>query len=155
MKEYKFKGKLEAGDGGGVYVVFPYDAKVEFGKSRIPFQCTIDGEPYRGTMVKYGTPFHFIIVLKAIREKINKGIGDEVTIKLVEDNAERTIEVPDDFKKLLKKNKIESQFDKMSFSHKKEWMLWINDAKKEDTRLHRMEKAIAKLKEKIMQGTGE
>jgi uncharacterized protein YdeI (YjbR/CyaY-like superfamily) len=36
----------------------------------------------------------------------------------------------------------------MSFTHKKEWMLWINDAKKEETRLKRMEKAVEKLKEK-------
>ena len=149
MKEYKFKGKLEAGDGGGVYVVFPYDVQQEFGKGRVPFKCTIDGEPYRGTMVKYGTPFHFVLVQKAIREKIGKGVGDEVKIWLVEDIEERTIEVPEAFRKLLKKHKLEAMFDKMSFTHKKEWVLWINGAKKEETRLARMEKAVEKLKDKV------
>ena len=148
MKEYKFKGKLEAGDGGGAYVVFPYDVVKEFGKSRVSIQCTIDGELYRGTMVKYGTPFHFILVLKAIREKIKKDVGDTVNIWLVEDKQERVVEVPEAFKKLLKKHKIEAHFEKMSYTHKKEWMLWINDAKKEETRLKRMEKAVEKLKEK-------
>jgi hypothetical protein len=148
MKEFKFTGVLVDAGGGGAYVPFPYDAKKEFGKSRIPIQCTIDGEPYRGSMVKYGTPYHMIIVLKAIREKIKKGPGDKVKIWLKEDTEERTIEVPDDFKKLLKKNKLEALFNKMAFTHRKEWMLWINDAKKEETRLKRMEKAIGKLKEK-------
>ncbi len=148
MKEYTFKGKIEAGEGGGAYVVFPYDANKEFGKGRVPIRCTIDGEPYRGAMVKYGTPFHFILVLKSIREKIKKDAGDTVSIWLAEDTEERKIDVPEVFRKLLKKNKLEKQFDAMSYSHKKEWILWLNDAKKEETRLRRMEKAIEKLKEK-------
>jgi hypothetical protein len=149
MKEYKFKGKIEAGDGGGAYVVFPYDVKAEFGKARVPFKCTIDGEPYRGTMVKYGTPFHFVLVLKAIREKIKKDVGDTVNIWLVEDKEERVAEVPEAFRKLLKKHKLEQYFNKMSYTHQKEWVLWITGAKKEETQLSRMEKAVEKLKEKI------
>ena len=150
MKEYKFKGKMEAGDGGGAYVVFPYDVQKEFGKGRVPIKATIDGEPYRGTMVKHGTPFHFVLVLKAIREKIKKNVGDTVTIWLIEDKEERVVDVPEAFKKLLKKHKLETQFDKMAYTHKKEWVLWINGAKKEETRLNRMEKAIGKLKEKAI-----
>lgn len=148
MKEYRFTGELIDAGGGGVFIPFPYDAKKEFGKGRVPIRCKIDSEPYRGTMVKYGTPFHIIIVLKAIREKIKKSAGDKVKVWLVEDTEERTIEVPADFKKLLKKNKAEQRFNKMSYTHRKEWMLWINDAKKEETRLRRMEKAIDKLLEK-------
>ena len=150
MKEYRFKAKMQQGDGGGAYVIFPHDVQKEFGKARVPFKCTIDGEPYRGTMVKYGTPFHFILVLKSIREKINKVPGDEVSIWLVEDTEERKIEVPEPFLKLLKKHKLDKHFDKMSFTHKKEWVLWVTGAKKEETRLSRMEKAIEQLKEKLV-----
>lgn len=149
MKEYKFTATLEPAGGGGVFIPFPYDVKKEFGKGKVPITCTIDGEPYRGTMVKYGTPYHVIIVLKSIREKIKKAAGDKVKVVLKEDTAERTVDVPDDFKKLLKKNKLEEGFNKMSYSHRKEWMLWINDAKKEETRFRRIEKAIEKLKEKL------
>ena len=148
MKEYSFTAKLEDAGGGGVFIPFPYDAQKEFGKGRVPIECTIDGEPYQGTMVKYGTPYHVIIVLKAIREKIKKGSGDKVKVWLREDVTERTVPVPYDFKKLLKKNKLETAFNKMSYSHRKEWMLWINDARKEETRLRRMERAVEKLKEK-------
>ena len=148
MKEYKFKAVLQSGEGGGVYIPFPYDTMKEFGKGKVPIKCTIDGEAYRGTMVKYGTPFHIIIVLKAIREKIKKGAGDKVDVWLTEDKEERKIEVPSDFIKLLRKNKIEAQFLKMSYTHQKEWVLWVNDAKKEETRLRRMENAVEKLKEK-------
>lgn len=148
MKEYSFTAKLEDAGGGGMYIPFPHDANKEFGKGRVPIECTIDGEPYRGTMIKYGTPYHVIIVLKAIREKIQKGAGDTVKVWLKEDSSVRKVEVPDDFKKLLKRFKLETTFDKMSYSHQKEWMLWINAAKKEETRFRRMEKALEKLKEK-------
>ena len=69
-------------------------------------------------------------------------------IWLVEDKEERVVEVPEEFRKLLKKHKLEQMFDKMSFTHKKEWVLWITGARKEETKLARMEKAIEKLLEK-------
>jgi len=31
MKKYKFKAVIEAGDGGGAGVYFPYDTEKEFG----------------------------------------------------------------------------------------------------------------------------
>ncbi len=146
MKEYKFNATIQPAGGGGAYVSFPYNVLQEFGRSRVPIQCTIDGEPYRGTMVKYGKPEHMIVVLKEIREKIGKGVGDEVKIWLKEDKEERTIDLPEGLLKLLKKNKLQDKFDKLSFTHRKEYIKWINDAKKEETRLSRIEKTIEKLK---------
>ena len=146
MKEYKFNATIQPAGGGGAYVSFPYNVQEEFGKSRVPIQCTIDGEPYRGTMVKYGNPEHMIVVLKEIREKIGKGVGDEVKIWLREDKEERTIDAPEGLLMLLKKNKLQDKFDKLSFTHRKEYIKWIKDAKKEETRLSRIEKTIEKIK---------
>lgn len=148
MKEYRFTATLEPAGGGGAFIPVPLDVKKEFGKGRVPIQCTIDGEPYRGTMVKYGTSYHVIIVLKGIREKIKKGPGDKVKVWLIEDTEERMVTVPDDFKHLLKKHKLEDRFNKMSYTHRKEWMHWIAEAKKDETRQRRMNKAIEQLKEK-------
>lgn len=145
MKEYRFKAIIQAAGGGGAYVSFPYNAKEEFGKSRVPVKCTFDGVPYRGTMVKYGNPEHMLVVLKEIREKTGKGIGDEVAVWLVEDKEERVIEVPDDLQKLLKKHKLQTTFDKLSFTHRKEYIVWINSAKKDETRQSRIEKTVEKL----------
>lgn len=77
MKKYKFKAKIEAGDGGGAYVLFPLDTQKEFGtKGRVPVKATFDGVDYAGSLVKYGNPRHRLGVLKAIREKIGKRPGD-------------------------------------------------------------------------------
>jgi len=57
MKKYKFKAKIEAGDGGGAYVLFPYDTGTEFAtKGKVPVKATFDGVPYTGSLFKYGKP---------------------------------------------------------------------------------------------------
>ncbi len=147
MKEYRFTAVLEGTgeNNGGVFVRFPHDAKKEFGKGRVPIKCTIDGEAYRGTMVKYGAPFHMILVLKSIREKIKKQPGDKVDIWLIEDLEERKMPIPDDLAGLLHKHKLKAGFEKLSFTHQREYINWINDAKKPETRLVRIKKTIEKL----------
>jgi hypothetical protein len=73
MKKYKFKAKIQAGDGGGAYVFFPYDTGKEFGtKGKVPINATFDGLPYTGSLIKYGNPLHMLGMLKAIR-KLGKG----------------------------------------------------------------------------------
>ena len=148
MKEYNFTATMHDAGGGGVYVLFPYDVKKEFGKARVPIKCTIDGEPYRGTMVKYGEPKHMILVLKAIREKIGKGPGDTVTIWLVEDTEVRSIEVPQPILTALKKYKLDTTFNKLSYTHRREWVKAYADAKRDETKEKRIEDLIKALSTK-------
>ncbi len=95
-QKYQFHAVIEAGDGGGAFVIVPFDVEKTFGKKRVKINAIIDGEPYRGTLVRMGTPHHMLLVLKEIREKIGKTIGDEVTVELEEDLEERIVEVPAD-----------------------------------------------------------
>ena len=42
MKTYRFKAKIEASDGGGAFVLFPYDVAAEFGtKGKVPVQARV------------------------------------------------------------------------------------------------------------------
>jgi hypothetical protein len=51
MKKYKFTAKIEAGDGGGAYVLFPYDTETEFAtKGKVPVKATFNGVPYTGSL---------------------------------------------------------------------------------------------------------
>jgi hypothetical protein len=145
-KQKRFKAKLEPARGGGVYVRVPFDVEELFGKKRVPITATIDGEPYRGTLVRMGSPFHCLGVLKAIREKIGKGLGDEVDVLVREDLEERTVEVPKDLEGALKKNKdARTFFADLSYSHRREWVQWIEEAKREETRTTRIAKTVASL----------
>lgn len=75
---------LQNEDMDAAYVEVPYDIKELFGKGRLPVNTTFDGVPYRGQVVKMGTPCYIIGVTKAIRKQINKSFGDTVRVKLIE-----------------------------------------------------------------------
>src|SRR5579872_520500 len=143
MKKYKFKAKIEAATGGGAHVFFPYDTEKEFAtKGRIPIKATFDGVPYTGSLIKYGHPQHMLGLLKGIREEIGKGPGDVVDVVIWKDEEVRTVEVPAEFQKLMKKEKLLSFFEGLSYTHRKEYCRWITEAKKEETRAARLEKSI-------------
>jgi hypothetical protein len=147
MKKYKFNARIEGASSGGACVFFPYDTEKEFGtKGRVPVKATFDGVPYTGSMVKYGFPQHMLPILKALRAQIGKQPGDTVTVEVWKDDAVRTLEVPTEFKKLLKKHDLLAVFEELSYTNRKEYVRWVSEAKKEETRNRRLEKSITLLK---------
>src|SRR6202045_810928 len=147
MKKYKFHAKIEAGDRGGAYVLFPYDTEKEFAtKGKVPVKATFNGVPYTGSLIKYGNPLHMMGVLKSIREQIGKGPGDTIEVVVWRDEEVRTVEGPAQFEKLIKKEGLLPVFKKLSYTRRKEYCRWIAEAKKEETRLRRLEKAIEMIK---------
>ena len=150
MKKYTFEAEIRAGRGGGAYVVFPYDTEKEFGtKGRVPVSTTIDGVPDSGGLFTMGTPYHMLGVPKAIRQRIGKGPGDVVTVVLRKDEAPREVDVAPAFKALMKKAGVLPFFENLSFTHRREYCRWITEAKKDETRTRRLEKALEMLKKGV------
>ena len=146
MKKYNFNATIESA-GSGAYVLFPFDVEKEFGtRGQIPVKATFDGVPYTGSMVKYGRPEHMLPILKAIREKIGKGPGDTINVVIERDDSVRTVEVPAEFAALMKREKLLAAFEKLSYTHRKEYCRWITDAKKEETRKSRLTRAVEMLR---------
>jgi uncharacterized protein YdeI (YjbR/CyaY-like superfamily) len=83
---------------------------------------------------------------KAIRDETGKGPGDTIEVVVWKDEAVRIVEVPAQFENLMKKEDLLPVFEKLSYTHRKEYCRWITEAKKEETRLKRLEKAIEMLK---------
>jgi uncharacterized protein DUF1905 len=82
-KSFQFDAVIQAGDGGGAFVFFPFDMQESFGtRGKVPVEATIDGVLYRGKLIKYRFPQHILGVLKSIRTEIGKGPGDTVAITL-------------------------------------------------------------------------
>ena len=102
MKKYKFKATIQPGI-GGAGIVFPYDVEREFGTTaRVPVKSTLDGVPYSGSLIKCGAAEHMLGAVKAIREKIGKRPGEIIEVVVWKDEDERTIDVPAEFKRLMK-----------------------------------------------------
>ena len=146
MKQYKFKATIQEVGSAGCCVLFPYDVEKEFGtRGRVPVKVTFDGVPYVGTMIKYSHPQHMLPMLKAIREEVGKGPGETVNVTLERDETVRTIEIPPAFKAALRKERLLPFFEKLSYTHRKEYIRWITEAKKEETRTARAAKALEML----------
>ena len=137
---------LNAG-GGGAFVDVPFDVEKAFGAKKPKVKATFDGVPYRGMLARMGTDYHILIILKSIREQIGKTFGDKVKITVELDSEPRMIEVSKDLMKELKQHKeAKAFFDKLSYSHKREYVTWINEAKRDETRQNRIVKMIEMLK---------
>lgn len=68
--ELKFSAViLQNKDMDAAYVEVPYDIKELFGKGRLLVNAAFDGIPYRGQVVKMGTPCYIIGVTKQIRRQ--------------------------------------------------------------------------------------
>lgn len=150
MKIYKFKARIESGDGGGAYILFPYDTQEEFAtRGRVPVKATFDGVPYTGSLIRYGHPQHMLGILKGIREQIGKQPGDSVDVELWKDEAPREVEIPAAFEAAMRKAGLFADFEKLSYTNRKEYCRWITEAKKEETRAARLIKAIDMLRKGI------
>jgi Domain of unknown function (DUF1905)/Bacteriocin-protection, YdeI or OmpD-Associated len=147
MKKYRFKAEIQTGNGGGAYVVFPYDVEKEFGsKGRVAVKATFNGVPYAGSLDKCGQGQHMLGLLKAIRKQIGRGRGDTVEVVVWKDEAERTVAVPAPFEELMRKERLLPFFEQLSYTHRKEYCRWITEAKKEETRTKRLAKAVEMLR---------
>lgn len=142
-KEIEFDAEIIGGEKGGMGVYVPFDVPAVFGtRGQVKIICTIDGEPYRGSLAPMGGK-HLLIILKRIREKIGKKAGDTVRIVLKQDTEPRTIKVPEDFTAALAENqKAKEVFDTFAYTHRKEYVTWIEEAKRPETRERRIAKAV-------------
>jgi len=146
-KKQSFTAVIKNAGGGGAFVEVPFDVEEAFGSKRPKVKAMIEEVPYRGILTRMGGDHHLLIILKGIREQIGKTFGDEVKIIVEPDTEPRLIEIPAELKKAFKTEKeAKSFFDKLSYTHQREYAMWINEAKREETRQNRIAKAIEMLK---------
>ncbi|MGZ0148395.1 YdeI/OmpD-associated family protein [Kribbella sp. WER1] len=127
---------------GGAWVEVP-DAVVTAlgGGGRIPVRATFDGVAYQGSIASMGGCMA-LGILKSIRAELGKGDGDPVTVTVERDAGERTVDVPGDLAAALAEAGVREAFDKLSYSHRREHVQAINEAKKPETRARRIAKAV-------------
>ena len=141
----KFKTKIvQTGNNTGIVVSEKILNELSGGKKPLVI-VTLNNYTYRSAVGKMGDKF--MISLSAENRK-NAGVqgGDIVEIKLELDTEPRTIEIPMDLQKALDKNKTaKMNFKQLSPSKKKAIVISINEAKTEETKMKRIDKALEQL----------
>jgi hypothetical protein len=145
---YKFRAVIEDAGSGGAFVKVPFDVEEIFCKKRVKVKAMIEGEEYRGSLVRMGGPCHILGVRKDIRQKIGKTIGDEVEIIVEEDTGPREIALPPDLESALRSDPgAEAAFQRLAYSHRREYVEWIEAAKREQTRRNRIDQTLLRIKQ--------
>lgn len=145
--EQKFEAVIKkVEDKDATYVEIPFNVEEIFGAKRVKVKAKFDGVDYRGSIVKMGLDCHMLGMTKDIRKQIGKDAGDTVTVQVEKDEEVRTVEMPEDLKTELSKNKVANDFyNSLSYSNKRKYCMWIESAKKEETRTKRVLEAVKKL----------
>jgi len=121
----------------------PFDTREVWGKAKVPVSVTINGYTWRSTVGNRGG-IQYIVVNAAARRHAAVKAGDTVTIALEPDTEKRDIEIPILLRRALGA-KLTEKLNRLSFSHKKEFVVWYSGAKKKETRARRIEKMKAML----------
>lgn len=141
---------LQNGELNAAFIELPFSAEEVFGKKgQIKIRAVFDHVvEYRGSLVRMKSDFHILGLPREIRKQLGKTFGDEVAVSLAEDKEERTVEISEDIASLFNENPdAKKLFDAMSYTHKKEYIRWIEEARKPETRESRKTKMIQMLLE--------
>lgn len=85
---------------------------------------------------------------KAARAALKVEIGDVVDVEVALDEAPREVEVPEALAAALAGDTAAAAaFDKLAYTHRKEFATWVADAKRDETRARRVTQALEMLRE--------
>ena len=144
----RFRAELRAARGGGAAFAVPAVAGEALGPAkRPPVTVTVNGHEFRTRLAVYGGE-QLVGVSKANRAAAGIDVGDTFEATVAVDAEPRTIEVAEDLAAALAAQPVlAAAFDRLSFSHRREYVLWITEAKRAETRARRVAGTLDGLRE--------
>ena len=127
----------------------PLDVRALWGEARPPVRGTVNGVPFRSRLAVYGGET-MLGLTNAFRASAGIAEGDEVEVVIERDDAPREVEVPPALQAALEGDAIaRAAYERLSFTHRREYANWIAEAKQEKTRSRRTERALEMLREGV------
>lgn len=132
---------------GSCYIPLTFDPKAVFGKIRAPVRVTLNGYTFRSTIAAMGGP-PCIPLRKSNQQAAGLDGIDTIDVRLDLDTEPRVVKPPADLVKALKASSAWDRWQELSFTHQREHVEAIEDAKKPDTRLRRIDRAVQMVRSK-------
>jgi hypothetical protein len=129
-------------------VPVPRDVAAKLGLKGMPkIAAVIAGQNYRGSLMPMGDGTYCLGVLKSIQDAAGVGFGDTISVALELDPAPPVGEPPADLARAIAASKtMAANWEKLSFTGKKEMARSLEEAKKPETRERRLVAALEKLR---------
>jgi len=142
----RFRALVERGEGSVCAITVGFDVEKTFGaRGRVPVRGALNGAPYRGSLFPMGGR-HFLVVNRRLREAAGVTGGETVPVTIERDDEPRVITPPADFARALKTDRdAQATWDKLSYTHRREHVEHIEDAKRPETRERRIAKSVTLL----------
>lgn len=143
-----FRATVELNGRTATGIEVPPDVLAALSAGRRPkVRVTVNGHTYRSSVGSMGGR-SLIPVSAEVRVAAGIAAGDEVDVDLTLDTEPRTVTVPDDLAAALRGDPEAARvFDGLSYSHQRQHVLAIEDARTPETRQRRIAKAIEKLRQ--------
>jgi hypothetical protein len=149
MSAKTFTVELERVEKTATMFRVPFDLGDAFGRARAPVKVTSRGHTWRTTPGVHGGVGH-IVVNRAVKAATGVDAGDRVRVRMELDTEPRKVAVPADLRAALNDDPaVVSAFDTLSFTHRREYVEWVEEAKRPETRARR----IAATVERVAAGT--
>lgn len=147
MKNYSFDATIEI-IGINPYVQVPETILKEIfsqagkNKGHIPVAGTINGLPYKQTLLKYSGLWQLYINTLMLKDS-PKRVGETIKVTIEYDPSDRTIKPHPKLTEALKSNlEAKSKFDNLAPSIQKEIVRYISSLRTEESRNRNIERAI-------------
>jgi hypothetical protein len=113
---------------------------------RPPVLVTIGDYTYRTTVAPMGG--RFLVGINAQhRAAAGVAAGQRIDVEIVLDTESREVTVPQDLAAALAADEAaQATFGTLSYTHRKEWVRWVEEAKKPETRATRLTKTVESLR---------
>src|SRR5215475_7048227 len=143
MGAIQFRARLQPrGPAAAVVLDDAQVAVVGEGARRFPVVATVNGYTWRTSVARMGGEF-LLGLSKEVRQGAGVAAGDEVDVTVELDTAPREVEVPEALAAALAADpQARASFERMAFSHRKEYARWVAEAKQEETRQRRVQRAL-------------
>ena len=151
MPSLRFQARVESvGPGQSaawVSLDLPRDVSAKLpSRGTVPIAGTIQGFPFRTSVMPDGKGGHSMMVNKAMRAGGKVGPGDQVTVVFEVDTATREPKVPADLKAAIASSgKAKATWDDITPRARGEWVEHVEGAKRAETRLRRIATTVERL----------
>lgn len=138
----RFQARIEQHGKTATGVAVPEDVLAELGGKRVPVRVVINGYSYRTTI---GSMAGRSMIPLAAEHRKAAGVaaGAVVEIGVERDDAVRTTELPDDLAAALAAEPgAQAFFAGLATSYQKEYVRWLTEPKKPETRQARLDKTV-------------
>lgn len=141
----EFRTTVELGGRTATGLPVPAEVVESLGAGkRPPVVVTVGGYSYRTTVALVAGAF-WVPLAAEHREAADVQAGEEVDVHVSLDTAPREVPVPDDLAAAFDEP-VRSAFDALAHCHRKEWVRWVDQARKPETRAARIERTVESLR---------